>query len=73
MSDLYLEMRQPASRGGKMRVDTILEAMDDDDRESLLAALADPDVQTQRIAMVLTDRGWAVSWSAVKNWRRKQV
>ena len=56
-----------------MRVDTILEAMDDDDRESLLAALADPDVQTQRIAMVLTDRGWAVSWSAVKNWRRKQV
>lgn len=73
MADLYSEMRLGKSRGGKFKVDEILGSMDEEDRASLRAALCDSGVQTQRVAHVLTERGWPVSWSAVKNWRVKNA
>lgn len=71
MSDLHEEMSRTSSSAPKLRIDAILEAMDDDDKASLLAALNDDGVQNQRISHVLTDRGWPVSWSAVRNWRAR--
>jgi len=70
MVDLYSEMRLQKSHAGKLKVDEILDAMDEEDRASLRAALCDSGVQTQRVAHVLTEQGWPVSWSAVNNWRR---
>ena len=47
--------------------------MEEDDAESLMAALADQDIPSMRISEVLAERGWAISANAVANYRRAKV
>ena len=73
MSDLYAEMATPLSKAPRLRIDQIMDSMNDDDKQGLLAALNDRGIQNNRIAQVLTERGWPISWHAVKNWRIRNV
>jgi hypothetical protein len=73
MSDLYSEMSRQTNRTPRLRIDEIMDSMEDDDKQSLLAALNDRGVQNQRISQVLSERGWPISWHAVKNWRMRNV
>lgn len=57
----------------RFRLDVILEELADDERGSVLAALADTSVFNSRIAEVLTEHGYPVSANAVGNYRRKCV
>ncbi len=57
----------------RFRVESILNDMGEDDKESLAAALADFDIPHTRIAHVLGERGWPVSANAIANYRRVKV
>lgn len=58
-------------RGAK--VDSILSALNKQDRESLLAALMEPSISPDRIANVLSGRGIAVGKHAIKYWRMANI
>ena len=59
----------------RMKVDVILDQMDDDLRGIVTKALQGPTSQfpSRTIATVLTRNGWPISDSAVSNWRQKNV
>lgn len=69
--DLYQEMK---SRGRKkpqrLRIDVILDQLPEDQRESLLAALADIGIPHVRISEVMSEQGYGISPNAVSNYRR---
>lgn len=54
-------------RGGK--VDSILNGMNKQDRESLLTALHESKISASKIAEVLTTRGQPVGKQAISLWR----
>ncbi len=69
--DLHAEMKAGRKTIQRFRLEVILEELDDGERDSVLAALADTSVFTSRIAEVLTGHGYPVSANAVGNFRRK--
>ncbi|MBF84122.1 MAG: hypothetical protein CL489_06540 [Acidobacteria bacterium] len=70
MNDLYEEMkRRPKRKNQRFRIEMILDAMDQEDRESLSAALIDEDIQHVRVSEVLNEHGYEISVNAVRNYR----
>lgn len=59
------------TRGGK--VDSILNGMNKQDRESLLTALHETKISPNKIADVLTTRGIPVGKQAIQLWRSAHV
>lgn len=52
-----------------LRVDAILQSLDKEDRESLLAALKEPAISSRRIASVLAKRNIKASRESISKWR----
>ena len=74
MTSIYDEVKLRGRRQiQRFRIDIILGGMEEDDAESLMAALADQDIPSMRISEALAERGWAISANAVANYRRAKV
>lgn len=69
--DLAEFVAESASRraGQRMRVDVILDELDDTRRAQLTAALADLSITHPAISAVVTRWGWPLSDSAIRTWR----
>ena len=52
-----------------LRVDSILQSLDKEDSESLLAALKEPAISSRRIVSVLAKRSIKVSRESIVKWR----
>lgn len=59
--------------GYRSRIDEYREALDDEDRKALDAAVANPEWTTSGITNALNDDGLDISDSAVRDWRRRAL
>ena len=53
-------------------VGNLIDALDDDDRKELLAAIDDPNIQSSKIVIALKRRGYKMSDKSMWKHRRKE-
>lgn len=74
MGKLKAALESGASRPQQqMRIDQILEELDDEDQKALRAALASAEFGNKTIARILSQQGHSCSGDSVKSWRDKNL
>lgn len=73
--------RKSRKRGPELKLDRILDALDAQDREDLIGALAEPDptfteefnYSSTDIALTLEELGHSISPTSVRRWRQRNT